>query len=117
MRTKNTKWKNAQIANSALTQAHEDYINDPEPKKYRNSPERYSDFVTKFEGLLHRFTHHLTYLQVYNGADLREEAKVERANLKSLQTEIRILLSFRADWNERYGVTPQTEQLLLADYK
>ena len=113
MKTKNTKWKNAQIANDALIAADLAYQNDPDAKLNRNCPARFKDYVEKLEGLLNRLTHHLANLQAYQDADLREDAKAERVNLKSLKWELSILLSYRPDWNSRYGITPEIQDILL----
>lgn len=109
---KNSKFKNAQIANDLLINADHAYANDPSAKLNRNCPERFKDYVEKAEGLLKRLTHHLKNLQAYQEADLREDAKVERTNIKSLKNELAILFSFRPDWNLKYGITPEIQKML-----
>lgn len=99
--------------NAILDQADFDYANDPTAKLNRQCPKRYGDYIRKAEGLLTRLTHHLANLQAYQEADLREDAKVERKNILSLKQELAILLSFRPDWNERFGFTPEVQEILL----
>lgn len=114
---KNSRFKNAMIANDALIAAHDAYLNDPEAKKYRESFTRYADYVEKLEGLLLRFAHSFAQLTHYKEEDMRQEAKTERVNLKSLQSELQIIYDFRPDWNERYGLDENTMNILLADIK
>lgn len=113
MKTKNTKFQNALIANDLLHQADYDYQNDPTAKLNRDCPKRFKDYVEKLEGLLIRLAHHLTNLKAYQEADLRENAKTERINIKSLKSDLTILLSYRPDWNEKYGITPEVQEMLL----
>lgn len=115
MKTKNSKWKNAQIANDALTAAHDAYINDPIAKKYRKSLHRFADYVEKLDGLLIRLTHHLNNLNTALAKDNKEDAKAERVNIKSLKWELSLLFAFRTDWNEQYGITEEHIRLLTGE--
>lgn len=114
---KNTKLENAMIANALLLAADIAYEENEEAKKRFHSITRYIEYTARFDSLCHRFTHHVAQLQVYNYHKEKKKSIIERQNIKSLQYEIRLIIAFRPDWAEQYGVDEDAIKILLAEYK
>ena len=115
---KNTKAENANIANILLLQADWAYEDNEEAKKRFHSIKRYIEYVERFNSLCSRFTHHVGMLRVYNSdKSMAKKSIIERNNIKSLQYEIKLIIAFRPDWAERYGIDLESARILLSEYK
>lgn len=115
---KNTKLQNAMIANALLIAADIAYEESEEAKKRFHSITRYIEYTARFDSLCNRFTFHVAQLMKYNtDKAYRKKSSIERQNIKSLQFEIRLIIAFRPDWAETYGVDEDAIQILLAEYK